>query len=143
MTRTFAEVKRGLEFDQGILDEWVKKIAEPKESDITFLMAGVPANPDGTFMQPEELVPQLGAMSLEDVYRAPDAACDTDMVISMETMKLKFSFPPGGVPRPKPVIVGAKKKRKSKSKRDKKGHGKRHPGDPPKSESMSFAAFNK
>ena len=138
-TVTFEDVKRGLDFDQTILQEWEENVAKyPDKLDLMRLMVGLPANPDGSFMLPEELVSSPNYAGLEDVYRASDAARDADLSISMEDMVSKFAFQSGGVQRPKPVIT---KKKKKKGKRDKKGHGKRNPGDPPKSESMNFTAL--
>lgn len=137
---SFEDVKRGLEFDQSILEAWQENVAKyPEKLDLMCLMVGVPANPDGSFMQREELVSPPNFRGLEDVYHASDAVRDIDLSISMHDMRTKFAFPPGGVPRPKPVIT-TKKKRKSKSK---KGHGKRKPGEPPKSESMTFTALSR
>ena len=136
---TFEAVKRGLDFDQTILQEWEDNVAKyPEKLNIIRLMVGLPANPDGSLMHPEELVSSPNFAGLEEVFRASDAARDADLSISMEDMVAKFAFQSGGVQRPKPVVT---KKKKKKGKRDKKGHGKRKPGEPPKSESMNFTAL--
>ena len=61
-----------------------------------------------------------------------------ELYIPPDDLRAKFCFEAKPTERPR-VVIKKRKSKKSKDKKDKKSHGKRNPGDPPRSESAVFS----
>ena len=136
---SFADIKQKLDaFDQSILESWQQNIERDKDNIYRYLL-DLPTFP----MDPAALVAPPNSLTLEQVARVADAAGESDLSITLDDMRLKFGFSAEPIPRP-PLVVPKPRKRKKKRDKDKekkdqkKGHGKRKPGQPPKSESVVF-----
>lgn len=139
---TFEKIKRDLDsFDQNILTRWMETVEVNQNPNVLDYILDVPGFP----VEPQALVArsQLGELSLKDIVACPDAACETLLDIPLEDMRMKFGFEAKPTDRPRVVVKKTKKTKKSKDKdkdkKDKKSHGKRNPGDPPRSESAVFS----
>ncbi|OHS99378.1 hypothetical protein TRFO_34192 [Tritrichomonas foetus] len=134
---TFDIIKKNLnEFDQNILSAWNDQLLLEAGSSLLNYVIDVP----DFVAEPESLIAPEGALTLERISLDADPGEDVDMVITIETMKKKFGFPPTPCDRPQ---MSKPKKKKSKKKKSKGEHGKRAIGKTPRSESMSFPSKKK
>jgi hypothetical protein len=112
--RTFQEIKENLDkFDKSILEQWQSQVELDQDSNFYSYVVEVPDFP----AEAAALKPPPNGISLYDIAQIADLAGESDLTISMQTMRSRFCFPPGPVERPRVVV---KKVKKHKEKKDKK-----------------------
>jgi hypothetical protein len=115
--KSFQEIKANLDqFDQSILEQWQSRVEIDQDSNFYSYVVGVPDFP----AESAALKPTPNAISLYDMAQIADLAGESDITISMQTLRNRFCFPPGGVERPKVIVKKAKKSHKEKKEEKKK-----------------------
>jgi hypothetical protein len=135
---TFQGIKANLDkFDRSILEQWQSRVEIDQDSNFYSYVVGVPDFP----AESAALKPAPNAISLYDMAQIADLAGESDITISMQTLRSRFCFPAGPVERPRVVVKKPKKSHKEKKEKEKKKNpappstARRAPGQPPRLES--------